>query len=305
MHPYDYATNGSGFNISLLAGTSQRSHHELTFPAPRTMSYQEANTVYADYFTPAAKKTSPLTILVPGMGDNSLVPCINLARQLVKVEIAALVLYLPFHSRRLPSPLKGNYQPTTVQDWLGIHQASVAEIRRIVDWAASREEIDSKRIGVAGISLGGMISAIGMALEPRISGGVFVVTGGNLEELSWGGAEKVLGTGHTCTREDCHRVYSQYPSYLENIVQAGIENVVPARECFLFDPLTFVSRLRGRPVLMINAERDEIVPQKAVLEFWQGCGKPPLKWLPATHLSIYSYTPLIGEEIAHFLKSIS
>ncbi len=53
---------------------------------------------------------------------------------------------------------------------------------------------------------------------------------------------------------------------------------------------------------MINAEQDEIIPKQAALEFWEACGKPTLIWLPASHASIYQHTPLIGKEIAGFLK---
>ena len=304
MHPYDFAVSESRFEISPVAATSQWSHYILSYPAVRPAKYTEGNTVYGDYFTPKIDTTSPLAILVPGLGDASLTPCLMLARHLVRQGIAALVLYLVFHSRRMPPDMKGQYLPPTAKEWLEFYQVSVADIRRLLDWAGSRGEIDAKRIGVVGISLGGMIAAIAMAMDQRISGGIFVVTGGNLEALSWGGASEIIRTGHACTRDECHQVYSQYPCFLADIAEKGIENVVPARECFLFDPLTFATRLKRRPIMMINAEQDEIIPKQAALEFWEACGKPPLKWLPATHTTIYSHTPQISKEVAGFLKSI-
>ena len=57
--------------------------------------------------------------------------------------------------------------------------------------------------------------------------------------------------------------------------------------------------------MMINAEHDEIIPRQAALEFWEACGKPPLKWLSETHTSIYSQMLVIGKEIAGFLQSSS
>lgn len=304
MHPYDYEVSDSYFEINPVAATSQWAHYTVSFPTARPVKYAEGNTVYGDYFAPTSDKQSPLAILVPGLGDESLIPCLMLARHLVRQGISALVLYLVFHSRRMPIALKGHYLPTTPKEWLEAYQVSVSDIRRLLDWIPGRKEIVGNRIGVVGISLGGMISSIAMAVDQRIAKGIFIVTGGNLEKLSWGGANELIRTGHACTPEECHQVYSQFPCYLKDITQKGIENVIPAKECFLFDPLTFAGRLRERPVLMINAEQDEIIPKQAALEFWEACGKPPLKWLPMTHTTIYSHTPQISKEVAGFLKGI-
>jgi hypothetical protein len=56
--------------------------------------------------------------------------------------------------------------------------------------------------------------------------------------------------------------------------------------------------------MMINAEQDEIIPRQATLEFWEACGKSPLKWIPISHAGIYSHTPLINKEVAGFVKTI-
>ncbi len=302
MYPYDYAASDSNFEVIRAGGTSQWSHYTVTYPAPRPLRYVEGNTVYGDYFIPESAEKMPLAVLVPGFGDDSLVPCLMLARQLVRQKVAALVLYMVFHSRRMPRSMEGQYLPPDAGAWLEAYQVSVTDICRLMDWATGRDEIEAGKISVVGISMGGMIAAIAMAMDRRISRGFFIVTGGNLEELSWGGASEHVSTGHTCTREECRQIYSQYPRYLADVAQKGIENVVPAKECFLFDPLTFAGNLRGRPVMMINAEQDEIIPRQAALEFWEACGKPPLKWLPATHVTIFSHIPFISREVADFLK---
>lgn len=303
MHYYNYTVTDTNFNVRLIAATSLRSHYEITFPTPRPTSWQEGNTVYGDFFVPQTMKRVPLVILVHGFGDESVAPCLTMARLLVRQEIATFVFYLPIHSRRLPEAMKGSFSPTS-QEWLETYQSSVTEIRRLVDWASDRKEIDPKRIGVAGISLGGMISSIAMAVDGRIFVGVFIVIGGNMEELSWGGKSGAIPVGHTCTREECHTVYSQYPAYLNEVIQKGLENAVPAKECFLYDPLTFANRLQGRPILMINAKEDEVISEHSTLNLWEAYGRPRLFWLPVTHAGVYSQSALISTEITHFLNSI-
>jgi hypothetical protein len=152
--------------------------------------------------------------------------------------------------------------------------------------------------------MGGMVCEIAMAIDLRISSGIFIVTGGNLEEVSWGSKNEDVKTGHACSREECREAYSQYPNYLKEIEQKGIENVTPAKECFLFDPCTFASYTGNRPILMINARKDEIVSKRATMNLWDAYGRPELIWLPGTHASVYSECTLISTEITNFLNYI-
>ena len=177
------------------------------------------------------------------------------------------------------------------------------EIRRVVDWAFITGELDHTRIGVAGISLGGMTSAIAMAVDKRIRYGIFTMTGGNLEELSWGGSGGANPAGHTCTREECHAVYSQYSEYRRKVLEKGLENAIPAKECFLIDPLTFADRLQGRAILMINSRDDEVVSEKSTRALWEASGKPRLVWLSGTHAGAYANSVQISKEIIDFLNS--
>ncbi len=185
------------FDVRLLASTSSRAHYEITFPAPLPAGFDEGNTVYVDYFVPQKAGKVPLVILVPGYGDESIAPCLTMARLLVKQSLATMVLYLPIHSRRLPEDMKGGVSPGSPQAWLDTYRSAVMEIRRLVDWAATREEIDSARVGVAGFSLGGMVSSIAMALDKRISAGIFIVIGGNMERCRGGVKETWIGTRST------------------------------------------------------------------------------------------------------------
>jgi predicted esterase len=303
MHLYDYTVSDPHFDVQLAATTSMRSHYEVAFPSPSPVSWKGGNTVYGDLFVPQVPKQVPLVILTHGFGDASMAPCMALARLLIKQGIATFVWYLPTHSHRLPEAVKGEALPKHPGDWLEIYRSSVMEIRRIVDWASDRREIDPERISVAGFSMGGIISSIAMAVDARIYAGIFIVVGGNMAELSWGGeSENALG-GHGCSEEECRAAYSRYPEYLEEVASLGFENVVPEKECFQFDPLTFAAQLRGRPMLMINGRDDEIVSELSTTMLWEALGKPSLIWVPDTHVGTYCQSSLIAAEITNFLNS--
>jgi len=303
MHPYDYTVTEPGFEMCLIARTSHRSHYTVTLPIARPKSRAKSNTAFGDFFIPPDIKPAPMAILVPGLGDESTIPCLMMARHLVREGLAAFVLHPVTHSSRESEISSGKSLPSTARDWLEAFKVSVTDVRRVIDWSVSRNEVDEKRIAIIGASMGGMISAAAMGVDQRILAGVFIVTGGNLEELSWEGENEMVRTGHNCTREECHEVYSKYPRYLNEVAQKGLQNVAPARECFLFDPLTFATYLRKRPILMINALQDEVIPRHSATHFWEACGRPPIVWLSATHTSIYSQQPFTNKKVTSFLKS--
>lgn len=301
MHLYDYTLTDPRFDVQLAATTSTRLHYKVTFPSPSPISWQGGSTVYGDLFIPQSARRVPLVILTHGFGDASLAPCMTLARLLVRQGIATFVWYLPIHSQRWTEAVSGASLPRSSEEWLGIYRSSVMEIRRFVDWVSNREEIDLDRIGVAGFSMGGIVSSIAMAVDTRICAGVFIVIGGNMAELSWDGRSAIMQGGHGCLREECQAAYRRYPDYLDEVAKRGFENVVPSKECFLFDPLTFAGYLRTRPVLMINGEKDEIIPKHSTTSLWEAYGKPRLLWVPDTHVGTYCQSTLLSTEIANFL----
>jgi len=97
---------------------------------------------------------------------------------------------------------------------------------------------------------------------------------------------------------------SLYPQYRAEVAEKGLENVVPAKECFLTDPMTYAPFLQNRPVMMINARWDQAIPKEATLDFWEACGRPPITWLPARHTSIWFLYPIIGRKVANFLTNV-
>ena len=102
---------------------------------------------------------------------------------------------------------------------------------------------------------------------------------------------------------DYQDALSTYAAYLSDVGRRGFENVVPSRQSFLNDPLTFAGYLRQRPVLMVQALWDEVIPREAAVEFWRACGQPEIAWYLATHASVWLWYPLIRRRISRVLGS--
>lgn len=203
----------------------------------------------------------------------------------------------------MPEVIRKRLPALTYDEWLESYQVSVIDVRQVIDWASSRTEINQGQVAVIGISFGGFIATIAMGVDNRIRAGVFLTSGGNLEKIAW--LSKTFGRrmGYNRTEAEYHHIQRCYAQYLDQVAEKGFENVIPTEKSFLTDPMTFAPYLRKRPILMINALWDWVIPRQATIDFWEACGKPAITWLPGTHATIWLLYPFIDRKIARFLKS--
>ncbi len=142
---------------------------------------------------------------------------------------------------------------------------AIEDMRLGLDWLAARPEIDPARLGVGGYSLGGVLAAALMGIEPRFRAGVALMGGGDFAEL-------ILSSS---IGEDVRR----------QLLAAGWSKT-DLREAFRpYDPITHGARVRN--LLMINGRRDPVIPRSCVDRLWQavrpGSGNR-LVWGPWTHV---------------------
>ncbi len=303
MNPYDYHHDAPQASLQLKKDSVRWLSYTVTFPTACPTPLAEGNMVRGEYYQPKQGSIAPLAILVHGMGDSSLIPCQLLARALVKQGIACFILYLVFHSSRMSAAVKGRFPELTGDEWFQGYQLSVIDIRQVVDWAYQRAELNREQIAILGISFGGLVSAIAMGIDRRIKAGVLITAGGNSEKMIWLSKANRYRTRYQCTEAEYQQIQSSYARYLAQVSQKGFQQVTPPRRGFLTDPMTFASYLRHRPLLMINALWDKYIPREAVLDFWQACGQPPLRWFPAGHSSLWLWYPAIRRQISGFLRS--
>jgi esterase/lipase len=303
MNPYDYDRGDFPVNTNLIEANQRWRRYSVDFPTAHPTVYEKNNTVRGEYFQPQRTDKAPLAILVHGMGDYGAVPCKFLARSLVKKGIACYVLYQVFHSSRLPESLRGKVYDLGPDEWFESYCISVIDIRQVIDWAEQVPEIDSSRISAIGISFGGFVSSIAMGIDRRIKAGVFLVSGGNASKMVWEGNRRYMNKWNIYSEEEYHNIQRNYREYLDEIAEKGIDNVSPFRRDFLTDPLSYAYLLRERPVLMINALWDQVVPKKATLDLWEECGRPEITWYPAGHPSLWLWYPLIIRRILRFLNT--
>lgn len=303
MNPYSYSNGELNTLLELKQVNSRWSRYTVDFPTAHPTRYEENNTVHGEYFQPKGVTNAPMVILLHGMGDELLIPCKFLAKNLVKKGFACFVLYSVLHSRRTPETVRKRLPAITAEEWFEVYQISVIDVRQIIDWADNRSEIDKEKIAVLGISFGGFISAITMGVDERIKAGIFLITGGNSGKIGYKSRHRSMKKSNRLTEAEYNKNQSRYQQYLTEVAEKGLENVTPPNKSFLVDPMTYTTHLRERPLLMLNALWDEYVPREATLDLWEASGKPSITWFPATHASFWLWYPLIRRKIVRFLKS--
>jgi len=304
MSPFKYSPHQSLFTLRQNKIDKYHTHFRVTFTSEFCGSHQRKDTVNGEYYLPQKGRNHKFAIMLHGNGKRSAIPLQLLAKSLVKRGIACFILYLAIHPNRMPEEMRKRYPRLSLDEWFEIHQTSVIEVRQIIDWANTREELNPKKISILGLSFGGSISAIVMGIDSRIVAGIIVLTGGNNEKIHHDGGLGIVNKSYKRTEDEYQQIQKSYLKYLNDVIEKGLDETVPARKGFLIDPMTYAHHLRKRPVLMINARWDEMIPKEATLDFWNQAGKPPLALYPATHATIWLYYYSIRKKISRFLDSV-
>lgn len=128
---------------------------------------------------PASSTPSPAAILLHGLTSRKEVLAHTVGRTLLRYGIGSIAIDLPLHGKRddpgaaesLRNPLK------MVAHW----RQALSEARLAVAYLAARREVDGRRLGIVGYSLGAQIAVATAAKEKRIVA-VVLAAGGDLPE---------------------------------------------------------------------------------------------------------------------------
>ena len=237
----------------------------VTFPSPVKTEIERNNTVHCEYYRPTTEKPVPAVVVLHILGGDfelSRLFCNALAHR----GVAALFLKMPYYGpRREPGTARRMISSDPRETVEGMTQA-VLDIRRAVAWLESREEVDAKRLGIFGISLGGITAALTTTAEPRIQKACLLLAGGDLARVALDSTrlsrERRAWEAKGGTREEFLRVISQV------------------------DPVRYASNARNRKILMLNALKDEVIPRACTDALWKAFGQPEIVWYSGGHYTV-------------------
>ena len=249
--------------------------YRVRFPSPVTTAIAVNNTVHGEYYRPEGPGPFPACVVLHILGGEFPLSQMT-ANSLARKGVAALFIKMPYYGERRAKDSPRRMISRDADETVEAMTQAVLDVRRAAAWLAARPEVDQQQLGITGISLGGIMSALSAAAEPRFHKVAIYLGGGHLAQAIW------------------ELDHEQAAEFRQRWLTAGgtrdsfIEKIAPV------DPATYAHLLKGRQVLMVAARHDEVIPTKCTLALWNAIGsQPDLVWLDAGHLSAAVY--LYGE----------
>jgi dienelactone hydrolase len=256
--------------------------HHLTFPSPLTTPHVENNTVHADYYRPKGAGLFPGVIVLDITGgDQSLSR--GISSVLATNRVAALFVQMAYYGPRRPPGSRLRLLSTNIPQTMEAVRQTVLDCRMAAAWLASRREIDAKRVGILGTSLGSFIATLTGEMEPRLTRVAILLGGGGLVDAYYDHPQAAP--------------YRKAYELLGGTKRQVKDWLAPV------DPITCAANLRGRSVLMICASRDEIVPPSAGKALWEEMGRPKIIWYDATHYGMALWIPIALKPVIEHFKA--
>jgi cephalosporin-C deacetylase-like acetyl esterase len=223
----------------------------------------------------------PCVILMHGLGgDKSMLKM--LWPMLTNAGYALFAIDAQYHGERKPKdalPFFGVY-PYYSRDAL---IQTVIDLRRAVDYLETRSEIDPKRIGYIGASMGGILGAMFAGVDDRVQAPILLVAGGNWKMMM----DK--------------SVLSLFRENRESQAAKEIERAMKAMD--IVDPIHWVGRISPRPVLMINGDADDVVPVEANRALHEAAREPKkIVWYKGGHVPPPTELPNVLNTVMDWLN---
>jgi hypothetical protein len=140
---------------------------------------------------------------------------------------------------------------------------AVLDVRRTVDFLETRPEFDSKRLGIAGISLGSIVATVAYGVDTRIKLATFMLGGADLAHIIW----------HSSRTEPVR----------EELRHKGYSEARLRQELAPIDARQYLSSRKGSDVFVIGGKYDTVVPKsdtQKLIDALPGC---QVLWLDTGH----------------------
>jgi hypothetical protein len=180
------------------------------------------------------------------------------------------------------------HQPKELEAIVPWVEQSIRDNLRALDWIATRPELDTNRIVLLGISLGGLRGVMLTALDGRIKAAALGLVGGDLPYI----------LAHT--RE--HGIVRRRDDYMR-AHDLTLEQFEQRFRCiFHWDPDALAEYMDRHKVLLVLALWDRVVPFKKGWELRARLGDPETLVLPTGHYSTVLAVPYIEDACARFFR---
>lgn len=208
----------------------------------------------------------PVVIALHGTGGSK-ANMLALCRKLAERGFIAVAIDGRYHGERKTGKGQNDYNDAIVRAWQGsgehpFYYDTVWDVMRLVDYLATRTDVDSSRIGLIGISKGGIETYLAAAADPRIAVAAPCIGVQSfdwaLENNDWQGRVATIQPAFDAAAKDAGVAKPD-----TEFVKRFYDRVVPGIYSE-FDGPEMVSLIAPRPLLVINSDSDNHTPLPGV-----------------------------------------
>src|SRR5207249_1148006 len=192
----------------------------------------------------------PAIVILPIMGGSSYPVEAPFASAFAKHGYAAMILHRPDIKKEIKN----------LEDIDPLLRQSSLDASRVIDWLELQPNIDSKKVGLFGVSLGAIRGTVLMALDKRVQAGVLGLVGGDMPYI--------------LTHCNDKRVMKARESILERNHLSLQDAEERLRDAITYDPMAVAASVDPSRVLMVIAAFDHVIPPRKGWELRRKLGNP-------------------------------
>ena len=241
--------------------------------ARRYREYRENHTVWMRWIRPTGSAGRPRLLYIHGfMQPETPIEEVALLTTLAtQLRVEVVQFQPPYHGRRKPrgSRFDGDlfFTADVVRSVEALRQ-SIVDARTVLSWLLDQ---DDRPVGVAGLSLGGALTAALTCLEPR-----FAFSAPLIAHMDVAAAVADAPVLESVRRE--LRGFGFEPADLARLLdRAGWSELRP-----------FIPPHR---ILLLAASDDRFFRPALVEAMWRRWGEPPIHWYPCSHMGFLAHLP--------------
>lgn len=292
----------------------KENYTEYTLKAPYEEKYHKENENLIFRVFNNQKKLKGDIVFIHGIGPNNIKYLQWYAEYFSKKGYRTTMTILPYHYKRKNQNIVDGdpFYSADPDVCVQLFHNAVKDIRRTIDYIQNFDGFTKEKLHVMGVSFGGIVGTMLMALDKRINKGILTITGGNWRWINFYSpyTERVRkeyrekGNAYGCNGEEyCIKNFRQNP---QEFIKTNFNNVddifnkskIP---CYMYDPISFAPFVNNK-VLYIKGKYDKIIPHKSSDELYELLPDAKLKTFPAGHKTSILFKRIIGRWAIKFIE---